>query len=101
MSRRKRASMREGPLSELFRSTSDDAPLDPPEAGSDPAKGQTDKAAGPVAAEGASGLTRPDAPPSTPPAENPSKDAPAPAPGKEKAEEPASAPAKEREGGKG
>jgi len=32
MSRRKRASMREGPLSELFRSTSDDAPLDPPEA---------------------------------------------------------------------
>ncbi len=32
MSRRKRASMREGPLSELFRSTSDDAPADPPEA---------------------------------------------------------------------
>jgi cell division protein FtsZ len=32
MSRRKRASMREGPLSDLFRSTSDDAPLDPPEA---------------------------------------------------------------------
>jgi cell division protein FtsZ len=32
MSRRKRASMREGPLSDLFRATSDDAPLDPPEA---------------------------------------------------------------------
>jgi cell division protein FtsZ len=32
MSRRKRASMREGPLSELFRSTSDDAPAGPPEA---------------------------------------------------------------------
>ena len=26
MSRRKRASMREGPLADLFRSTSDDAP---------------------------------------------------------------------------
>ena len=32
MSRRKRASMREGPLSDLFRSTADDAPADPPEA---------------------------------------------------------------------
>jgi cell division protein FtsZ len=32
MGRRKRASMREGPLADLFRSTSDDAPLDPPEA---------------------------------------------------------------------
>ena len=31
MSRPKRASMREGPLSDLFRSTSDDAPADPPE----------------------------------------------------------------------
>ncbi len=48
MSRRKRASMREGPLSELFRSTSgDDAPLDPPEA-------QASQAAGPVADEGPS-----------------------------------------------
>ncbi len=45
MSRRKRASMREGPLADLFRSTSDDAPLDPPE-GSDP------QTAGPVDAEG-------------------------------------------------
>ncbi len=32
MSRSKRASMREGPLSDLFRSTSDDPPADPPEA---------------------------------------------------------------------
>jgi cell division protein FtsZ len=47
MSRRKRASMREGPLADLFRSTSDDAPADPPE-GRDPA------AAGPVAGEGTS-----------------------------------------------
>jgi cell division protein FtsZ len=30
--RNKRASMREGPLSDLFRSTADDAPSDPPEA---------------------------------------------------------------------
>jgi len=30
--RNKRASMREGPLSDLFRSTADDAPADPPEA---------------------------------------------------------------------
>jgi cell division protein FtsZ len=30
--RNKRASMREGPLSDLFRSTSEDAPIDPPEA---------------------------------------------------------------------
>src|SRR3954453_12748305 len=30
--RNKRASMREGPLSDLFRSTSEDAPMDPPEA---------------------------------------------------------------------
>jgi cell division protein FtsZ len=31
MSRRKRASMREGPLADLFRSSADDAPVDPPE----------------------------------------------------------------------
>ncbi len=36
MSRRKRASMREGPLADLFRSTSDDAPADPPEAAEPP-----------------------------------------------------------------
>ncbi len=32
MGRRKRASMREGPLADLFRSTVDDPPVDPPEA---------------------------------------------------------------------
>ncbi len=32
MSRRKRASMREGPLADLFRSTSEEVPADPPEA---------------------------------------------------------------------
>ncbi|HEX3242541.1 MAG TPA: cell division protein FtsZ [Solirubrobacterales bacterium] len=31
MSRRKRASMREGPLADLFRSTTDDSPAEPPE----------------------------------------------------------------------
>ena len=47
MSRRKRASMREGPLADLFRSTADDAPVDPPEA-------QSARPAGPVAGEGTS-----------------------------------------------
>ncbi len=37
MSRRKRASMREGPLADLFRSTTDDAPADPPELETTPA----------------------------------------------------------------
>ena len=31
MARRKRASMREGPLADLFRSTSDEPSQDPPE----------------------------------------------------------------------
>ena len=65
MSRRKRASMREGPLSELFRSTSEDAPADPPE-------GSEASAAGPVAAgdppppavaKASSGAVPPTAPP--------------------------------------
>ena len=61
MSRRnKRASMREGPLADLFRSTSDDAPADPPEAPrygrDDPAEAQKRQdegvqPAGPVADE--------------------------------------------------
>ncbi|HWJ43659.1 MAG TPA: cell division protein FtsZ [Solirubrobacterales bacterium] len=55
--RNKRASMREGPLSDLFRSTSDDAPVDPPEAPrygrDDPAEAkkaqdESPRAAGPV-----------------------------------------------------
>ncbi len=50
MNRRKRASMREGPLADLFRSTTDDPPSDPPEledampagpvAGEDPSSSQ-------------------------------------------------------------
>jgi cell division protein FtsZ len=61
--RNKRASMREGPLSDLFRSTADDAPVDPPEAPrygrEDPAearKAEDDAArpAGPVPDEGPS-----------------------------------------------
>ncbi len=62
MSRRKRASMREGPLSDLFRSTSEDAPGDPPEAPrygrEDPAEARkADEAtqpAGPVAGDDSS-----------------------------------------------
>ncbi|MGN6202247.1 MAG: cell division protein FtsZ, partial [Solirubrobacterales bacterium] len=48
MARRdKRASMREGPLSDLFRSTTEDAPMDPPEAPrygrQDPAEAQKEQ----------------------------------------------------------
>src|SRR4051794_18088376 len=46
MSRRKRASMREGPLADLFRSTSDDPPADPPEA---PVPGQSSEREDPPA----------------------------------------------------
>ncbi len=76
MSRRKRASMREGPLSDLFRSTSDDAPTDPPEAPrygrEDPAEAKraADEApqpAGPVA-EVDPPAHPPETPTSTPPA---------------------------------
>ena len=63
MSRRKRASMREGPLADLFRSTADDAPADPPEAPrygrEDPAEAKKARdedtpAAGPVAEDDSS-----------------------------------------------
>ena len=40
MARRKRASMREGPLADLFRSTVDDPPADPPEAPGELARGE-------------------------------------------------------------
>ncbi len=46
--RNKRASMREGPLSDLFRSTAEDAPADPPEA---PRYGRQDPAEAKKAAE--------------------------------------------------
>src|ERR1700743_2715100 len=42
--RNKRASMREGPLSDLFRSTGADAPEDPPEAPRGPRYGREDPA---------------------------------------------------------
>ncbi len=83
--RNKRASMREGPLSDLFRSTAEDAPVDPPEAPrygrQDPAEAKKaqdegDRPAGPVADEHSSssqaaGEERPSAPPAgeTPTAE--------------------------------
>ncbi|MGN6276673.1 MAG: cell division protein FtsZ [Solirubrobacterales bacterium] len=48
--RNKRASMREGPLSDLFRSTTEDAPMDPPEAPrygrQDPVEARKEQAAG-------------------------------------------------------
>jgi len=81
--RNKRASMREGPLSDLFRSTADDAPVDPPEAPrygrQDPAEAKKvqdegDRPAGPVSDSplpptGGSG-------PSSPPAGDAPEDAP-------------------------
>jgi cell division protein FtsZ len=59
MSRRKRASMREGPLADLFRSTSDDAPADSSE-------GPGSQPAGPVAG-GGTPAHPPGSPPPTPP----------------------------------
>ncbi|MDX6412240.1 MAG: cell division protein FtsZ [Gaiellaceae bacterium] len=66
--RNKRASMREGPLADLFRSTSDDAPHDPPEA---PRYGRDDPAEARKAEQ--------EAPPVEPPrAEEPPAPAPVP-----------------------
>jgi cell division protein FtsZ len=82
--RNKRASMREGPLSDLFRSTSDDAPIDPPEAPrygrDDPAEAQKsqdegDRAAGPVS-DTSSAPTGADPASSPPAADTPSTDVP-------------------------
>ena len=58
MSRRKRASMREGPLADLFRSTADDSP-----------EGSDRSAAGPVADDG--GALGAEGPSSTPPSSAP------------------------------
>jgi cell division protein FtsZ len=61
MARRdKRASMREGPLSDLFRSTADDAPVDPPEA---PRYGRQDPAEAKRAGEDAPPAPREEAAP--------------------------------------
>jgi cell division protein FtsZ len=96
--------MREGPLADLFRSTSDDAPADPPEAPrygrEDPVERQAEEAqsAGPVAAgdpppavaEASSGEASPAAPPAR---EAPSRHAEDPAePSFEKQEESADEP---------
>jgi cell division protein FtsZ len=98
MARSKRASMREGPLADLFRSTSDHAPEDPPEAprygredpaeakkaADEAARDEGDRPAGPVAAgdpppppvaKASSGVGPPTAPPA---GETPSPDAAAP-----------------------
>ncbi len=77
--RNKRASMREGPLSDLFRSTADDSPADPPEAPrygrQDPAEAkkaaetEESRPAGPVADEDtSSSQAAGEAPSSAPPA---------------------------------
>jgi len=77
--RNKRASMREGPLSDLFKSTSEDAPVDPPEAPrygrEDPAEAKRrqdegDRAAGPVSDPGLSlpGESSESSPPAAEPA---------------------------------
>ncbi|HEV2726668.1 MAG TPA: cell division protein FtsZ [Solirubrobacterales bacterium] len=58
--RNKRASMREGPLSDLFRSTADDAPMDPPEA---PRYGRQDPAEAKKAEEETVPAPREEAPP--------------------------------------
>ena len=77
--RNKRASMREGPLSDLFRSTSEDAPVDPPEAPrygrQDPAEAKKaedegSSSAGPVSDTGpSSSQAAGEDPVSSPPAE--------------------------------
>jgi cell division protein FtsZ len=73
--RNKRASMREGPLSDLFRSTSEDVPVDPPEAPrygrQDPAEAQKEQDEGPQPAGPVSDTTPSptgDGPASSPPA---------------------------------
>ncbi len=80
MARRKRASMREGPLADLFRSTSEDAPADPPEAPrygrDDPVEKQREdesgQPAGPVAGDdSSSSQAAGEEPPPAPPAGGP------------------------------
>jgi len=72
--RNKRASMREGPLADLFRSTSEDAPQDPPEAPrygrQDPVEAQKAEAEAPVEQPAPEAAT-------PPPAETPAPEAPA------------------------
>jgi cell division protein FtsZ len=88
MARRKRASMREGPLADLFRSTADDAPADPPEAPrygrEDPVEAQerqkdeSEQAAGPAVGEDSfpSQATGEESPPTPPTADAAPADVP-------------------------
>ena len=80
--RNKRASMREGPLADLFRSTADDTPADPPEAPrygrQDPAEAK--KAAADEAARDAGPVAGDDASPSQAAGETPSPAPPASGP---------------------
>ena len=55
MARRKRASMREGPLADLFRSTVDDPPADPPEAPGELARSGREEEARPKSSEAPTG----------------------------------------------
>ncbi len=73
MSRRKRASMREGPLADLFRSTSDDPPADPPEASGGSTAGPDEDAGGALRAKPSSTPSTP----SPPAGERPGPDGPA------------------------
>jgi cell division protein FtsZ len=86
--RNKRASMREGPLSDLFRATAEDAPTDPPEA---PRYGRQDPAEAKKAEE--AGSEQESLPVEQPVAEEPTAPAPPPAPEPEPEFEPEPEPA--------
>ncbi len=77
MSRRKRASMREGPLADLFRSTIDDPPADPPEATASPKRASEPE---PEAAEDSAAPRYGRGDPVAPKAETPVPQPPSPAP---------------------
>jgi cell division protein FtsZ len=85
--RNKRASMREGPLSDLFRSTAEDAPADPPEA---PRYGRQD----PAEAKKAEAAEQQESlPVEEPVAEEPAAPAPSPPPAPEPESDPEPEPA--------
>jgi cell division protein FtsZ len=75
MARRKRASMREGPLADLFRSTVDDPPVDPPEAPIPGRRSEAEAPEGDEAVEPRYGREEP-----VPAAETPQPPAPSPDP---------------------
>jgi len=77
--RNKRASMREGPLADLFRSTADDAPVDPPELAT-PRYGREDPAEAKKAAEEPRSIEEPPAPEPEPEPQPVAEEPPAPGP---------------------